>query len=84
MPRFARSLVWFRRDLRDFDHAALCAALRDSEAVYCAFVFDREILDRLPARADRRVEFIHGSVIELDASLRARGRRPARPACGST
>ena len=73
MPRFARSLVWFRRDLRDFDHAALCAALRDSEAVYCAFVFDREILDRLSARADRRVEFIHGSVIELDASLRARG-----------
>jgi deoxyribodipyrimidine photo-lyase len=73
MPRFARSLVWFRRDLRDFDHAALYAALRHSQAVYGAFVFDREILDRLSARADRRLEFIHGSVTELDARLRARG-----------
>ncbi len=73
MPRFARSLVWFRRDLRDFDHAALHAALRDSQAVYCAFVFDREILDHLPDRADRRVEFIHGCLTELDASLRTRG-----------
>jgi deoxyribodipyrimidine photo-lyase len=73
MPRFARSLVWFRRDLRDYDHAALHAALRDSQAVYCAFVFDREILDRLPTRNDRRVDFIHGCVTELDASLRSRG-----------
>jgi len=73
MHRFARSLVWFRRDLRDFDHAALHAALRDSKAVYCAFAFDREILDRLPDRADRRVEFIHGCVTELDAALRGHG-----------
>ncbi len=73
MPRFARSLAWFRRDLRDFDHAALHAALCASRAVYCAFIFDREILERLPSRADRRVEFIHGSLLELDASLRTRG-----------
>jgi deoxyribodipyrimidine photo-lyase len=73
MPRFARSLVWFRRDLRDFDHAALAAALRDSAVVYCVFVFDREILDRLTDKADRRVEFIHGSLIELDTALRVAG-----------
>ena len=42
--------VWFRRDLRDFDHAALAAACATRDAVYCVFVFDREILDRLPAR----------------------------------
>ena len=41
--------------------------------VYCAFVFDREILDALPVAADRRVEFIWDSVRELDAALRARG-----------
>ena len=41
--------------------------------MYCAFVFDREILDRLPSPQDRRVEFIRASVIELDAALRARG-----------
>src|SRR5512137_2634057 len=68
-----RALVWFRRDLRDFDHAALHHALAGARTVYCAFVFDREILDALPGRADRRVEFIHDSVTELDAALRARG-----------
>ncbi|HET7096231.1 MAG TPA: deoxyribodipyrimidine photo-lyase [Casimicrobiaceae bacterium] len=68
-----RALVWFRRDLRDFDHAALYHALRDAREVYCAFVFDREILDPLPARADRRVEFIRESLVELDAALRSRG-----------
>ena len=67
------ALVWFRRDLRDFDHAALFQALKNHRRVFCGFVFDTEILDGLPARADRRVEFIHASVLELDAALRARG-----------
>ena len=67
------ALVWFRRDLRDVDHAALARALEGGGPVYCAFVFDREILDVLPSREDRRVEFIAGSVRELDARLRARG-----------
>src|SRR5512139_2460114 len=66
------ALVWFRRDLRDFDHAALHAALGAHAAVHCAFVFDREILDPLPRR-DRRVEFIRESVRELKQSLEARG-----------
>ena len=68
-----RALVWFRRDLRDFDHAALYHALSESREVYCAFVFDREILDALPTRTDRRVEFIRESLVELDAALRAKG-----------
>jgi len=68
-----RALVWFRRDLRDFDHAALCQALRDARSVFCVFIFDREILDALPSPDDRRVEFIWDSVRELDAALRARG-----------
>jgi len=68
-----RALVWFRRDLRDFDNAALHQALRNARQVYCAFVFDREILDALPSRVDRRVEFIWASLGELDAALRAKG-----------
>jgi deoxyribodipyrimidine photo-lyase len=63
------ALVWFRRDLRDHDHAALYHALKQSRRVYCAFCFDTEILDRLPSRADRRVEFIWHSVVELNARL---------------
>ena len=70
---YARALVWFRRDLRDFDHAALARALADARHVYCAFVFDRAILDALPRRDDRRVEFIHGSLAELAEALAARG-----------
>jgi deoxyribodipyrimidine photo-lyase len=69
---FNRSLVWFRRDLRAFDHAALHHALTSSSLVYCAFIFDDEILAPLP-RADRRVEFIHASLVELDAELRRLG-----------
>ena len=68
----AGTLVWFRRDLRDFDNAALAAALQADGPVYTAFVFDRAILDALP-RGDRRVEFIVDSVGELDRALRSRG-----------
>ena len=49
------ALVWFRRDLRSADHAALFHALKAARKVWCVFVFDRAILDPLP-RADRRVE----------------------------
>ena len=68
-----RALCWFRRDLRDFDHAALSRALADSQKVFCVFVFDRDILDRLAHPLDRRVEFIRDSVVELDAGLRRNG-----------
>lgn len=67
------ALVWFRRDLRDFDHAALYQALKSSQAVYCVFIFDTEILDRLTSKADRRVEFIWECVRELKAALQAKG-----------
>ena len=67
--KYSAGLVWFRRDLRIHDHAALHHALRNCTKVYCCFVFDSAILDELP-RADRRVEFIHDSVVELDQSLR--------------
>jgi deoxyribodipyrimidine photo-lyase len=67
------ALVWFRRDLRDYDHAALYHALKAHQGVTCAFCFDTEILDALPSRADRRVEFIWHAVRELDAGLARRG-----------
>lgn len=66
------SLVWFRRDLRAFDHAALRHALQRSARVHSAFIFDKTILDALP-RADRRVEFIHACVAELAAELQQLG-----------
>lgn len=73
MTEFDRSLVWLRRDLRLSDHAALYHALKASRAVHVAFVFDTDILDALPSRADRRVEFIHGSVAALKREFEAQG-----------
>lgn len=74
------ALVWFRRDLRTDDHAALSRALAAAERVWCVFVFDTTILDPLSQRKragqaertpwDRRLDFILASLKEVDASLR--------------
>ncbi len=72
---FASGLMWFRRDLRMEDNAALSLALRSCGQVHCAFVFDTAILDPLP-RADRRVEFIRASLVELDHNLRSASGNP--------
>lgn len=80
---FDTGLVWFRRDLRSSDHAALYYALKHCRRVWCVFVFDTTILQPLietsrnahPHKTpeDRRVEFILASLTELDSSLRGYG-----------
>ncbi|XUW91341.1 DNA photolyase family protein [Burkholderia sp. M6-3] len=80
---FDTGLVWFRRDLRSTDNAALYYALKHCERVWCVFVFDTTILQPLVDKwltrnpgtqaQDRRVEFILASLGELDEALRARG-----------
>jgi len=70
------ALVWFRRDLRLHDHAALYHALRQHKCVWCVFIFDSDILEPLLRQGltqDRRVEFIHHSVQQLDLALREKG-----------
>ena len=67
------SLFWFRRDLRSHDNAGLQRALKASKQVYAVFIFDRDILDQLPSKKDRRVEFIWESVAELKVALQALG-----------
>ncbi len=64
------SLVWLRRDLRLEDHGALHEALSCGQGpVYVVFVFDREILDKLENREDRRVEFIWESLALLQQAF---------------
>jgi deoxyribodipyrimidine photo-lyase len=70
---YQSALFWFRRDLRAFDNAGLNAALTHAKEVHCVFVFDREILDALTDKSDRRVEFIWESVVELKQALEAMG-----------
>jgi deoxyribodipyrimidine photo-lyase len=67
--KFNTGLMWFRRDLRVVDNAALCMALKACRQLHCVFVFDSDILAALP-RVDRRVEFIRESLCELDNDLR--------------
>jgi len=73
MIPYDSALVWFRRDLRTDDHAALYAALKSARRVFCVFVFDTVILGKLPSRRDRRVEFIWESVSELAREFRKLG-----------
>ncbi len=69
----ARSIVWFRRDLRLADNAALLAAIQQGEMIP-AFVIDPVLLksDRVVAK---RVAWLAANVRELDRSLRERGSR---------
>ncbi len=68
-----RGLCWIRRDLRLKDHTSLALATAAAESVAVVFVFDTNILKHLQDRNDRRVTFIHESLRELDAKLRALG-----------
>jgi len=65
----AVNIFWFRRDLRLDDNAALYHALRDDRPVIPVFIFDRNILDELDDKNDRRVEFIHKALVEIRQSL---------------
>jgi deoxyribodipyrimidine photo-lyase len=62
-------VMWFRRDLRLSDNAALYHALRTGIPVLPVFIFDKNILDQLDDKADRRVEFIHAAITELQQQL---------------
>lgn len=67
------AVFWFRRDLRLEDNAGLCHALQSGRPVLPLFIFDREILDELEDKKDRRVEFIHQALNEMQTELRRAG-----------
>ena len=68
-----KALCWIRRDLRLCDHTALAEATSQYERVAVVFVFDTEILKFLEDCDDRRLVFIHRSLVELDQKLKAEG-----------
>lgn len=65
-----KSLVWLRRDLRLHDHVALFNAIHDSNELYICFIFDTLILNELPNKKDRRVEFIFDVLNNINAQLK--------------
>lgn len=62
-------IFWFRRDLRLFDNAGLASALQRGASVIPLFIFDSTILDELKDKRDRRVEFIHQTLVDIQAQL---------------
>ena len=63
------NIFWFRRDLRLQDNAGLYHALKDGTPVVPIFIFDRNILEELDDKTDRRVEFIHLALQYLQLQL---------------
>src|SRR5437764_2396117 len=69
MSKPSVSIMWFRRDLRLDDNAALYYALRSGEAVLPIFIFDKNILDDLEDKCDQRVSFIYQTLQEMQTTL---------------
>ena len=62
------NVFWFRRDLRLDDNAGFQAALKDDLPVLPIFIFDPEILDKLP-EDDARVTFIFNNLQKMRDTL---------------
>ena len=67
------NIFWFRRDLRLNDNHGLYQALRDKNPVVPVFIFDKNILDKLSDKSDRRVEFIYNSILAIKEKLNSFG-----------
>ncbi|MEI7802538.1 MAG: deoxyribodipyrimidine photo-lyase [Bacteroidota bacterium] len=63
------TLFWFRRDLRLSDNHGLYEALKSSDAVLPVFIFDKNILEALENKKDKRVSFIHQTLKNLNDEL---------------
>ncbi len=62
------SVFWFRRDLRLDDNVGFLEALKSDFPVLPIFIFDTEILEKLPEN-DARVTFIHENLRKMRKEL---------------
>ncbi|WP_430426230.1 cryptochrome/photolyase family protein [Maribacter litoralis] len=62
------SVFWFRRDLRLDDNVGFLEALKSDVPVLPMFIFDKEILSKLP-KDDARVSFIHDTLQAMRKQL---------------
>ncbi|MDT7833417.1 deoxyribodipyrimidine photo-lyase [Flavobacteriaceae bacterium S356] len=66
-------VFWFRRDLRLDDNTALFHALNSGIPVLPIFIFDPDILSKLP-KDDARVTFIYETLDQLNRTLKKQGK----------
>ncbi|MFD0994168.1 cryptochrome/photolyase family protein [Tenacibaculum geojense] len=62
------AIFWFRRDLRIEDNHGLYKALKSGYKVLPIFIFDENILEKLP-KNDARVNFIHQKITKIHQQL---------------
>lgn len=76
LPRKKRSKVavfWFRRDLRLDDNVGLYQALSSGFPVLPLFIFDEAILASLSDKKDRRVNYMHQALTQINLALKLWG-----------
>ena len=66
------AVFWYRRDLRLEDNVGFFHALESKYQVITLFIFDEDILEKLP-KNDARVGFIHDSLSEINNKLQKIG-----------
>lgn len=70
MKKAEIDICWLRRDLRLSDNTALYHALRSKFPVLLIFIFDKEILDKLENKKDKRVSFILEMLRQINSDLK--------------
>ena len=68
MAKKVVSIFWFRRDLRLDDNVGFLEALKGEHPVLPIFIFDSDILSKLPVD-DARVTFLHDTLQEMRSQL---------------
>lgn len=63
------AIFWFRRDLRIEDNHGFFQALTSGYKVLPIFIFDPKILNRFENKYDRRVDYIHQALQNIDKKL---------------
>ncbi|SDI21392.1 deoxyribodipyrimidine photo-lyase [Chryseobacterium taeanense] len=64
------NIFWFRRDIRLQDNCGLSEALKQGFKVLPIFIFDKEILDKLENKNDKRVDYFHQALKEIHQELK--------------
>ena len=63
------AVFWFRRDLRLEDNVGLFHALKSGYQVLPLFIFDTDILSQLDDKHDKRIDFIHQILENIQNAL---------------
>ena len=67
------SIFWFRRDLRLTNNRGLYEALLTGVPILPIFIFDKNILEKISIKSDRRVDYIHQALTDINTTLKSMG-----------